>query len=96
MVYNIPAELADLRRKKGLRESASSAGNKTSIFFNKIPHQPEHRLVRVEHRVLPVVVDGVVVLECVAALVLEEALSLVPAFFVLLPPEKINNVSYRN
>ena len=59
-----------------------------SIPFNEIPYQPEQRLVRVEH--------GVVVLERVAALVLEEALSLVPAFFVLLPPEKINNVSYRN
>ncbi len=60
-----------------------------SIPFNEIPHQPEQRLVRVEHRVLPVVVDGVVVLERVAALVLEEALSLVPAFYVFLPPEKI-------
>ena len=43
-----------------------------SIPLDKIPHQPEQRLVRVEHRVLPVVVDGVVVLERIATLVLEE------------------------
>ncbi len=61
-----------------------------SIPFDEIPHQLEQRLVRVEHGVLPVVVDGVVVLERVAALVLEKTLSLIPVFCVLLPPEKIS------
>ena len=43
-----------------------------SIPFHKIPHQPKHRPITIENGVLVGVEDGVVVLESVALLVLEE------------------------